>query len=200
MSGLHHAVDGVVRLPVAAGPGDLLQEAHPHLFTLLLLVVPVVPEPLDGCPEKESIIFFISQRNGVLGLRLGKYLHTDGGVTMKNYSIALNTVMTIISSAKDLNRQFAFSGRKFQTLVKTILCKDLFSSEISNQPCLPDIPVARVVLVFDDGSSFGAHEIQDLPRALERRVMRRGVTPQRARPDVRPLLQEEPDNVRAVRL
>ena len=118
MSGLHHAVDGVVRLPVAAGPGDLLQKGHPHLFALFLLVVPVVPEPLDGCPEKESIIFFISQRNGVLGLRLGKYLHTDGGVTMKNYSIALNTVMTIISSAKDINRQFAFSGRKFQTHVK----------------------------------------------------------------------------------
>ena len=121
MSGLHHAVDGVVRLPVAAGPGDLLQKGHPHLFALLLLVVPVVPEPLDGCPEKESIIFIISQRNGVLGLRLGKYLHTDGGVTKKKYSIALNTVMTIISSAKDLSRQFASSGKNFRLLLKYII-------------------------------------------------------------------------------
>ena len=49
---LHHAVDHVVGLPVAAGAGHLLQEAHLHLLALVLLVAPVVPQPLNGCPAK----------------------------------------------------------------------------------------------------------------------------------------------------
>ena len=62
------------------------------------------------------------------------------------------------------------------------------------------IPVSGVVLVFDDGSSFGAHEIQDCVRPFERRVVRRTVPPQSARPDVGSLVQEELDDARAVRL
>ena len=63
-----------------------------------------------------------------------------------------------------------------------------------------NLPVCGVVPVLDDGGALGAHEVEHLLRPPERRVVRRRVAPPRARADVRALLQQEPDDVRPVRL
>ena len=62
------------------------------------------------------------------------------------------------------------------------------------------LPVCGVVLVLDDGGALGAHEVEHLLRPLERRVVRRRVAPPGARAYVRALRQQEPDDVRPVRL
>ena len=62
------------------------------------------------------------------------------------------------------------------------------------------LPVCGVVLVLDDGGALGTHEVEHLLRPLERRVVRRRVAPPGARADVRALPQQEPDDVRPVRL
>ena len=62
------------------------------------------------------------------------------------------------------------------------------------------LPVCGVVLVLHDGGALGAHEVEHLLRPPERRVVRRRVAPPGARADVCALLEQEPDDVRTLRL
>ena len=63
-----------------------------------------------------------------------------------------------------------------------------------------NLPVVGVLPVLDDRGPSVAQQSEDLLRPRERGVVRGGVPPQRARSDVRPLREEELDDLRAVRL